>query len=312
MEETSCPETAALTADDALASKLSALGAGYFEDALLRERFVRTSCPRKDPLINRGTWFRVRFVEGVVRAFARAFGGRCAVVSLGAGFDTLFWRLPPGERPARWLELDLPEVAERKAQRLGLARGPAPLAFADPAAPGYALHSCNLEEDVDAWLALARAALPAPDAPVLFVAEVVLSYLDSDCTVRILRALPQVSPSAALVAFEMVNPHDPFGEMMTYNMSLRGTFMPTFAEIGYCSQFCKLFELSGYGSMYCREALHAYRDFWPAERARVEALELFDEFEQWNLIMGHYAALAAGCGAVDAEALVRAAMAGPE
>lgn len=40
-----------------------------------------------------------------------------------------------------------------------------------------------------------------------------------------------------MLFFEMVNPHDPFGDMMVFNMSQREVYMPTFAEIGYLENY---------------------------------------------------------------------------
>ena len=37
--------------------------------------------------------------------------------------------------------------------------------------------------------------------------------------------------------FEMVNPHDAFGEQMLINMASREIYMPTFAEIGYLDNY---------------------------------------------------------------------------
>ena len=42
--------------------------------------------------------------------------GACQVVSVGAGFDTLFWRLnQTGDAPNKYIELDFSEVTSKKA-----------------------------------------------------------------------------------------------------------------------------------------------------------------------------------------------------
>lgn len=350
-----------------MASKVSACRAGYFSDPLLMARLASSAHRRKDPMINRGTWLRVRLTEEFVRAFIERYDGRCAVVVPGAGLDTLFWRLP--RRPAAWVEGDLHEVCEQKARKLGMRRagdlardvsryvlvageaegteggeGAGKVASAVPTLPeserrAYTLIGCDIEQVaayLDAVVSVLRetvevaaereenlvesvggpnsaagassaeaAGSPSsstpPTLPTLFVSEVFASYMEADATVDLIRGISERFASCAFFGFEMVNPHDDFGQMMVYNMSLREVFMPTFAEIGFVPQYKRNFELHGWEQVHCVTALEAYRSALPEERARIERLEWLDEFEQFNLIMGHYAFLMAGKGVPVAE-----------
>lgn len=339
----SYPETAATTANDALMSKLSALRAGYFEDPLLRIIYGKPTLPRKDPMINRGTWFRVMYVERMVKAFVREHGEECAIISLGAGLDTLFWRLSEtcgdiGFPPKHWIELDLPEITEQKAKKFLLSKGEptnvlkktnagtsmdqvivyrAPGKATDEevdprykAHPEFRLIAVNVEH-TEVWMRYVSDVLMGvtdstrerdetkhAQLPTLFLSEVCLSYLESDATVHIIQTLPDFFENYGLVAFEMVNPTDTFGDMMIYNMSLREVYMPTFAEIGFVAQFQSLFAMNGYQGSIVREALSVYNEFLPSERKEMEAVEGLDELEPWNQIMNHYACIAAWRGTV--------------
>jgi len=336
-------ETAASTSGDAVASKVSACRAGYFSDPLLMSRLASPVHRRKDPMINRGTWLRVRLTEEFVRAFIKRYDGKCAVVVPGAGLDTLFWRLQ--ERPTAWVEADLHEVCEQKARKLGMKRvesigvditryvlspeEPEDVeAHISPAERKvYTLIGCDVEQ-VDTFLDVVckvvsglppassgsntissspsspeNGARVAPDGdstpspislPTLFVSEVFASYMEADSTIRLIQSITDRFATCAFFGFEMVSPHDDFGQMMVYNMSLREVFMPTFAEIGFVSQYRQNFLLHGWDQARCITALDAYRSVLPEERARIEKLEWLDEFEQFNLIMSHYAFLMAG------------------
>ncbi|EFO62980.1 Leucine carboxyl methyltransferase [Giardia lamblia P15] len=342
--------TAATTSNDALLSKLSALRAGYLVDPALRAIYTKPSLPRKDPMINRGTWFRFTYIEQMAIAFAAKYGGNCAIVSLGAGLDTLYWRLQLTAQQEKskgkqnyfhvkhWIELDLPSITELKAKKFDLMHGETvdlpvsedcairPLqesqvilyrpkkehAEAVPEAlrvnlPGYQLYAANLEMR-KTWMPLVQKIVADEEGnttlPVLFLSEVCLSYLDADSTIGIIQDLPTYFSNFGLVCFEMVNPSDSFGEMMQINMAERQIVMPSFVELGFTAQYRKLFQLNGYEASYAKEAGDVYRSFWPIRRREIEQLELFDEFEQWNLIMGHYACIMGWSGIENLEEML--------
>lgn len=339
LDRTSDLVTAVTTSNDALLSKLSAMGTGYFVDPVLRAIHTKPSLPRKDPMINRGTWFRLSYIERMVRSFSEKYKGNCAVVSLGAGLDTLFWRLQLSAQKDReegkerffsvkhWIELDLPAITEMKAKKFDLTHGKSidmPMSDDTAVRPlqesqvvlyspkqehaetvadalkvdttGYRLYAANLER-YKTWIPMVKELVHGEEQdgvepiPVLFFSEVCLSYLDADSTLGILKELPAFFKNFGIVCFEMVNPSDSFGEMMQINMAERQVVMPSFAEIGFTAQYRKIFQLYGYENAYAKEALDVYRSFWPSRRKEIEQLELMDEFEQWNLIMGHYACI---------------------
>lgn len=126
-----------LTNDEASMSKMSCVRLGYFADDFVHH-FVTVGARRSGgggkrypPLINRGYYARVFAVRRMMDAFlstplpgdgdddAVGDGGdekKRQVVSIGAGFDTTFFRLrKEGRAPARYLEVDYREVMHKKA-----------------------------------------------------------------------------------------------------------------------------------------------------------------------------------------------------
>jgi O-methyltransferase involved in polyketide biosynthesis len=81
------------TAVDACSRKRHAVSRGYFADPYLKY-FTRDSTYINSPLMNRGYWLRVRAVESAINRFVALLPGdaKFQVVSLGAGFDSLFFR----------------------------------------------------------------------------------------------------------------------------------------------------------------------------------------------------------------------------
>lgn len=173
-------ETAQETAFDAIASKQAALAKGYFEDAWL-PRVGRAHAPRKDPMINRGTWFRVSLFQTVIQRFLDT-NAKCQVLVLGGGLDTLYWRLRfQSPETQTFLELDLPETVQLKAQKLGLARRQ----NHEPPEWTWGQNFRAREADLEG-LDVGSLELDQ-ETPTLIISDVVLSYLESDWTVELIR-----------------------------------------------------------------------------------------------------------------------------
>lgn len=104
------------TASDASLCKLSASTLGYFRDPFVQ--FFVKSPSRRMPIINRGYYARVAAMEMLLTKFlaAETPGGKKQVVILGAGLDTMFFRLKEAGRLAQceYFELDFPDVTMQK------------------------------------------------------------------------------------------------------------------------------------------------------------------------------------------------------
>lgn len=106
------------TASDASLCKLSASALGYFRDPFVQ--FFVKSPSRRMPIINRGYYARVAAVETLLTKFLAAAetpdGKKKQVVILGAGLDTMFFRLKEagGLAQCEYFELDFPDVTMQK------------------------------------------------------------------------------------------------------------------------------------------------------------------------------------------------------
>ncbi|EFA83733.1 hypothetical protein PPL_02800 [Heterostelium album PN500] len=82
------------TNDDAASCKLSAVNIGYYKDEFV-QYFVKTPI-RRPPLINRGFFSRVEAIEQFIKQFFAIYSDSTKpiqIVSLGCGFDTLYFRM---------------------------------------------------------------------------------------------------------------------------------------------------------------------------------------------------------------------------
>ena len=70
-------------------------------------------------MLSVGYYARVMAFRTLVEKFIITTNNRCQVVSLGAGFDTLFWHLhSKGMLPTLFLEVDFNSVVARKTHTI--------------------------------------------------------------------------------------------------------------------------------------------------------------------------------------------------
>ncbi|MGH0158753.1 UNVERIFIED_CONTAM: hypothetical protein FKN15_055516 [Acipenser sinensis] len=215
----------------------------------------------------------------------KQFGKDTALLSLGAGFDSLYFRLKAGGELGGTVvfEVDFPDVAQRKAalinrdpvlrEILGTTESAAPphsplvLSSAD-----YRLVGVDLKALGGLESSLREAGLQI-SAPTLLLSEVVLTYMDNTRSEALIQWASALFPSSVFVMYEQLRPHDPFGR--------------------------------GWEECVCVDMNHFYFEFLSEEeRSRVARLEPFDEYEEWHLKCSHYFILAASKGELKHQPLI--------
>ena len=310
------------TNDDATGAKLSCVESGYFSDEFVthfvRQRGGRPA--RRPPLVNRGYYARYAAVRGLVHDFfaavARA-GLSAQVLNLGAGFDTLYFALKAaGEWPAgaRMCELDFADVAHRKAavvrrqpRLAALVEGAANVAKSELKGglvlrgTEYALAGADLR-DLDAVQAAAfEGGRLDARLPTLVLSECVLIYLPPDRSDALVAWAARAFSCAAMVVYEQIRPDDSFGRQMVQNIHDRGCPLLGIHAHPEPEDQERRFMAAGWtGPVRCLDMGQVYRrQLDPADLARIERLEIFDEFEEWDLIQAHYCIVVATVGGRD-------------
>ncbi|KAM7159235.1 tRNA wybutosine-synthesizing protein 4 [Molossus nigricans] len=307
------------TNDSSALSKSSLAARGYVHDAFAA--LLVPGSARRAPLIHRGYYVRARAVRHCVRAFlertcAASGAPRAQILSLGAGSDSLYFRLKAAGRlswAAVW-EVDFPDVARRKAERIRdtpeLCALTGPFQSGDPASVlcfeslDYRILGLDLRQLERLDQALAAAGLDEA-APTLLLAEAVLTYLEPDNAAALIAWAAQRFPNALFVIYEQMRPHDTFGQFMQQhfrqlNSPLHG--LELFPDV---ESQQRRFLQAGWTACSAMDMNEFYRCFLPVEeRRRMENLEPFDEFEEWHLKCAHYFILGASKGDTLSQTLV--------
>ncbi|XP_022909478.1 leucine carboxyl methyltransferase 1 [Onthophagus taurus] len=289
-------EAVIATNDDASECKRGAVQLGYWEDRYVTQ-FIKTS-HRRAPEINRGYYARVKGVERFIHKFLERAGDKAQIINLGAGFDTLYWRLKDQEvRLSSFVEIDFPSVTSRKCyfikrnkqllQRIHEKDQEVKLSPTDLHAGPYHCIGVDLRNIGELENKLHQAEINFSH-PTLFISECVLVYIENDCVNRLLTWIQTKFPSALFVVYEMCNMNDTFGHVMLENMRARGC---TLAGISSCKSLetqRQRFEENNWTGSKSWDMVEIYKSIPNDERERIEKLEFLDEQELLVQLFQHY------------------------
>uniref|UniRef100_A0A7M4G1W8 tRNA wybutosine-synthesizing protein 4 n=1 Tax=Crocodylus porosus TaxID=8502 RepID=A0A7M4G1W8_CROPO len=291
------------TNDSSVASKCSAAARGYVQDGFLRCFVSKTR--RRAPLVHRGYYVRAQAVDRCVRGFLLQSRGcpQRQILSLGAGFDSLYFRLKTAGLLSHAVvyEVDFPSVVSRKA---ALIRGTKDLAMVVGGAGGamsfvgedYKLLGVDLSELSQLEKALKEAGLDS-EVPTMFLAEVVLTYMENSRSDALIRWAAQHFCQAQFVLYEQMHPEDPFGHIMQQHFSRLNSALHGLAQYPDRKAQRRRFLQQGWTECFIVDMNQFYTLCIPTEeRQRVQALEPFDEYEEWHLKCSHYFILVASKG----------------
>uniref|UniRef100_A0A668B046 tRNA wybutosine-synthesizing protein 4 n=1 Tax=Myripristis murdjan TaxID=586833 RepID=A0A668B046_9TELE len=294
------------TNDSSVVSKVSAAAQGYFRDGFLRHFVCKAA--RRAPLINRGYYVRWRAVDHCVKRFLQITENcpRRQILSLGAGFDSLYFRLHAEGLLDRAVvfEVDFPDVARRKAALIGCNSACVPLGPVYVSCDQYRLLGLDVREESQVEEALGGAGLDW-DAPTLILSEVVLTYMETQWSDAVISWAAKLLPQSLFVMYEQIHPHDPFGRIMQDHFLKLNSTLHALRQYPDTAAQTQRFLDKGWDQCVCLDMNDFYLGLLPEEeRCRVESLEPFDEYEEWHQKCTHYFILTASRGSLTAQALL--------
>ncbi|NXQ43601.1 LCMT1 methyltransferase, partial [Catharus fuscescens] len=214
------------TCEDASVCKRFAVSVGYWKDPYI-QYFVRQAKERKAPEINRGKleqgwghhscyYARVHGVSYLIKAFLEKTECNCQVINLGAGMDTLFWRLKDENLlPRKYFEVDFPMIVARKIHNIK-SKPPLSKPIMESHSGDsllidshsldssrYSILGADLRCSADLEEKLRKHGLDG-HLPTLLVAECVLVYMTPQQSANLLRWAASTFPVAMVINYEQV------------------------------------------------------------------------------------------------------------
>jgi len=294
------------TNDDAANAKSFCVEKGYYKDQFIKY-FVKTSSKgsRPMPLINRGYWSRVAAFRGLIEKFLKNESQpqqRKQIISLGAGFDTSIFHYK-SENIAKdnhfFYEVDLPEVVQNKISIIARHQQLRELVTQDwdkhfhadkteIHALNYHLMSVDLNLKERLQQSLTEAGIDFT-APTLVLSECVLIYLKSSSSNAIIKWISEAFSVCSFCNYEQVRPNDPFGSVMVDNLEKRGCALLGIRDYPDLESQNQRLHALGWSFVEIVDMYDVYNKILEKkEVARIQAIEFFDEYEEWRLIQQHY------------------------
>ncbi|XP_033928599.1 tRNA wybutosine-synthesizing protein 4, partial [Melopsittacus undulatus] len=297
------------TGGSSAVSKCSAAAQGYIQDRFLRLLLGRRRRRRRAPLVHRGYYIRARAIDHCVQDFLLKTQShpRTQILSLGAGFDSLYFRLKDMGLLHHTVvyEVDFPDVACQKAALIkrieelsalvGSSEGEG-LGAVTFSGKDYKLLGVDLSELSQLERVLEEAGLDT-EITTLFIAEVVLTYMENHRSDALIQWAAEHFSRACFLLYEQMHPRDPFGQVMQQHFNQLNSTLHSVAEYPDCEAQQKRFLAKGWTECSVMDMNEFFTCCIPEdEQQRVQTLEPFDEYEEWHLKCAHYFVLAASKG----------------
>uniref|UniRef100_A0A8B9M035 tRNA wybutosine-synthesizing protein 4 n=1 Tax=Accipiter nisus TaxID=211598 RepID=A0A8B9M035_9AVES len=272
------------TGGSSAVSKCSAAARGYVQDRFLQLLVGRRR--RRAPLVHRGYYIRARAVDHCIQDFLLKTQShpRTQILSLGAGFDSLYFRLKDIGLLHHTVvyEVDFPSVAcqkatliKRKKELSALLGIPCSLCPEED----YKLLGVDLSELSELERALEEAGLDN-GIPTLFIAEVVLTYMENSRSDALIQWAAEHFSQACFLLYEQMHPEDPFGHVMQQHFSQLNSVLHSLAQYPDCEAQQRRFFEKGWTECSVMDMNEFFTCCTPEdEQQRVQALEPFDEYE---------------------------------
>lgn len=294
------------TNDNSIVSKLSMVNFGYHDDKNLHHFVIKAQ--RRSSLINRGYYLRSKAIRSCLQRWLinlNSFSGdgqKKQIISLGAGFDTTYFWLKENVDVSscsnlHFIEVDYPEVIQRKfalADKSGLFESEISMNKNSFSHRDYSVLGHDLRNLDPVFLEKMKNLGVNPEVPTFFLSEVVMAYLTSSQSTKIVSWINHNFRNAFVCMFEQMLPDDGFGKVMCNHFSNIGGPLLTVDTYPTLNQQSKRFHLKGFDNIRASSLQQYYTSsISMEEKQRVDSLEVFDEFEGWHQMCLHYFILCA-------------------
>ncbi|RKP22154.1 hypothetical protein ROZALSC1DRAFT_26450 [Rozella allomycis CSF55] len=260
---------------------------GYLPNSKIN-LFLSQKVPKRAPLINRGYYLRCHIIQSLIKKLITE-NEIHQIINIGCGFDTLFHSILENFKSVKFIDVDFPELLERKNQIINQN------VFGN--LENYSSVGCDLRDLNNVEALLVENGVDF-SKKTLFLAECVLTYVPHDQVQAILSWMTRKFDACAFILYEQVITKEStfahyFDDAFTFTMlnhfeklqsSLRNIRKyPTLPSINKRLMSC------GFDNVL----IHDLGEYWyhwldNDERNRIASLEMFDEYEEWDVKMGHY------------------------
>ena len=291
------------TSLDALRMKIAAAAKKYHDDPFVFEMEKKKSYKTFLPIINRGTWSRVYTIYSNISKILENIQEnnpdiKVNIISLGAGYDTLYFKLKQNYNNFQYIEFDYSNITYKKIELIKKSTtlkellnldGDSKVEKGNLLSKDYFLFECDITDNsaIDAKLC----EIPNFDftVPTIVLAECLLVYLKKETSYSILKNFTTIFKNIILLEYDLIGANDEFGKEMIHNLlEKRDIKLYGYEDVPDVHSQIERLKKTGFNQVEAYNMLEYYTNFLDInEKKRIEALEFVDEFEEWNLLQSH-------------------------
>ncbi|KAI1412461.1 LCM-domain-containing protein [Hypoxylon sp. FL1857] len=278
----------------------------YYPDEPQFFRFFVKKFQRRAPLINRGYYIRLHVIDVAVRRFLeRPSDKKKVVVNLGCGSDVLPWqcmtRYPDNCQNAKFVDIDFPDLIEKKCRVVQETPELNSLLTGVKTNVGnhvqlqsdqYVEIGCDLRNISDIEKALSTV-VDIANCEFMFVAEVSITYMETDGADSVIKWASTLG-QAEFCLLEQIIPDGedhPFAKtMLGHFEKLKTPLKSVFTYPNLNAQRDRFIKRG-----WPQVDVSTLWEIWSSDRwlsadarKRLDAIEPFDEWEEFALFAGHY------------------------
>nr|XP_036585769.1 leucine carboxyl methyltransferase 2 [Colletotrichum truncatum]KAF6795960.1 leucine carboxyl methyltransferase 2 [Colletotrichum truncatum] len=278
----------------------------YYPDEPHYFRFFVKKFQRRAPLINRGYHLRLKVIDTLVRRFLEKPSNlKKVVVNLGCGSDVLPWqcevRYPGACRNVAFIDVDYPDLIQKK-RRIVLetpelqsilgtweVNDDSPLVLRSRK---YCQIGCDLRQLSTLEKCLSEL-FDISNTEFFFVAEVSITYMDTDGADGVIKWAGALQ-NAEFCLLEQIlpdGPNHPFANTMLKHFNKLNTPLKSVHRYPCVATQEARFKTLGWTEVESWTLWETWADdlfMKAAERQALDAVEPFDEWEEFALFASHY------------------------
>ncbi|KAH3669132.1 hypothetical protein WICMUC_005096 [Wickerhamomyces mucosus] len=267
-------------------------------------RVLSSLVKTKFPVINRGTYIRIKSIDIIIENFLEKFNGRdVRIINLGAGSDTRSFSLAKQHNNLDIIEVDFPDsIKFKKAiilddkelaesldipfhQHSNLDEFYKELSNEGILASRYQLLPFDLRNSTDFGEFLRK----LPEKPTLILSECMLCYLSSDEADKLLLAIHRNISQGVFVVYDPLGGDDSFGNVMIDNLKMRNLSLDTLLKYNTLEKYQERFRNIGFQYVKIDNLFNILNNWLaPEDLKRIARLEFLDEIEELKLLLEHY------------------------
>ncbi|QPH10158.1 hypothetical protein C2857_001345 [Epichloe festucae Fl1] len=273
-------------------------------------RYFVKKYQRRAPLINRGYWLRLKAIDVTVQHFLEKHEARKKklIINLGCGSDVLPWQSHARHAAlcdgVMFVDIDYPDLMRKKrsiVQNTPQLREILGQDFIVSEAEEshfilrserYCQIGCDLRE-LGKLRAILEELTPLSECPVLFVAEVSITYMDTQSADALIQWASSIGNSEFCLLEQLLphGPDHPFARTMLNHFDKLNTPPKSVRQYPTLSRQIDRFTSRGFQEAKIWDLWQVWssEDFVSgAERASLDEIEPFDEWEEFVMFGRHY------------------------